>query len=100
MAYESNSVKRMALRSLFRIFTVLVFVSSSIPASLSAQTQLKRISKAERSDGKGYVIRYHFTEAVDSFTVIQPAPDLVQMELFGNNIDTTGIKMPNQSGKI
>lgn len=100
MAYESNSVKRMSLRSLIRSFSVMVFVFSIIPSSISAQAHLKRISKAERGDGLGYVIRYHLTEAVDSFTVIQPAPDLVQMELFGNNIDTTGIKMPNQSGKI
>lgn len=100
MAYESNSVKRMGTRSLFRFFSVLVFVFSLVSSSATAQTHLNRISKAERSDGLGYVIRYHLTEAVDSFTVIQPAPDLIQMELYGSNIDTSGIKMPNQSGKI
>ncbi|GAB5409405.1 MAG: N-acetylmuramoyl-L-alanine amidase [Balneolaceae bacterium] len=71
-----------------------------ISTSSLAQTQLERISKAERSDGLGYVVRYHLSQPIDSFTVIQPAPDLVQMELFADDIDTTGIRLFEQDGKI
>ncbi len=100
MTYEFNPLKRIQKCSLFRISAVLVFVFSFISTSTFAQPHLERISKAERSDGLGYVVRYHLSAPVDSFTVIQPAPDLVQMELFADNIDTTGIQMFNQEGKI
>lgn len=82
--------------TLFRICSVLVI----LPLAVQAQTSLDRISKAERSDGLGYVVRYHFSQPIDSFTVIQPAPDLIQMELFANDIDTSGIQMPIEQGKI
>ncbi len=100
MTYEFNSFKRMPVYSLFRFFPALVFVFSFISASAFAQPHLERISKAERSDGLGYVVRYHLSQPVDSFTVIQPAPDLVQMELFAEEIDTTGLLVFDQEGKI
>lgn len=53
---------------------------------------LNRISTSERSDGKGYVIRLHMDQRADSFSVYQPTADLIQMTLYGNGIDTTGIK--------
>lgn len=100
MTYEFNPLKRIQMCSLFRIFSVLIFVSSLIGTSAFAQPHLERISKAERSDGLGYVVRFHLSAPLDSFNVIQPAPDLIQMELFADNIDTTGIQMFNQEGKI
>ena len=74
-----------------------VFIASSM---LSAQNKLSRISTVDRSDGKGAVIRYHFEEAIDSFEVIQPAPDLVQMVLYGSDIDTSGIQFPPEGQKV
>jgi len=53
----------------------------------------------DRSDGKGAVIRYHFEQAVDSFEVLQPAPDLIQMVLYGD-IDTTNIQLPEEGIKV
>ncbi len=100
MAYELRPIKRIQACSLFRLIPALIFVFTLFSPALPAQTQLERISKAERSDGLGYVVRYHLSQPVDSFTVIQPAPDLIQMELFHDNIDTTGIKIFNQEGKI
>lgn len=100
MFYELNPNKRMPQYSLFRFITVLAFVFSIISTAVIAQPKLERISKAERSDGLGYVVRYHMSEAVDSFTVIQPAPDLIQMELFAEAIDTNGVKIFNAEGKI
>lgn len=82
-----------------RICTVLV-IFFSISQTSSAQIQFDRVSKAERSDGLGYVVRFHFDQPIDSFEVIQPASDLIQMQLFGNNIDTTGIQLPEIGGKI
>lgn len=82
-----------------RICTVLV-IFFSISQTSSAQIQFDRVSKAERSDGLGYVVRFHFEQPIDSFEVIQPASDLIQMQLFGNNIDTTGIQLPEIGGKI
>ncbi len=100
MTYELTPLKRMLLYSLFRFCAVLMFVFSLISTSSFAQPHLERISKAERSDGLGYVIRYHLSERVDSFMVIQPAPDLIQMELFAEDIDTSGIQIFEQQGKI
>lgn len=100
MAYELNSHNRIFRYSLSRLIPFCAIFISSLYAPLLAQTQLERISKAERSDGLGYVIRYHFTQSVDSFTVIQPAPDLIQMQLFASDIDTSGIRLPRTEGKI
>lgn len=100
MTYELTPSKRIQWCSLFRLCAVLTFVFSLISISSVAQPHLERISKAERSDGLGYVVRYHFSTPIDSFTVIQPAPDLIQMELFAEGIDTTGIQIFEQEGKI
>lgn len=67
---------------------------------LPAQVKLDRISAVERSDGKGYVIRYHLDTMVDSFKVIQPASDLIQMVLYAEDIDTTGISFPPVTDKF
>jgi len=73
-----------------------VFLSSNT----YAQTQLSRISAVERSDGKGLVVRYHLSEAVDSFFVSQPAHDLIQMGIYDSEIDTSGIQLPPVSETI
>lgn len=65
-----------------------------------AQTHLHRVSNTARSDGMGYVVRYHMTAPVDSFDILQPAPDLIQMVLYDEDIDTTGLKLPEQSEKL
>lgn len=85
------------LRSyLLRFTTVLVFVLLG-SAMTYAQSDLNRISNVARSDGKGYVVRYHFTAAVDSFDLMQPSPDLIQMVLYDESIDTSGILLPDES---
>jgi len=75
-----------------------IFLFSCI--SSYAQTQLHRVSNTARSDGMGYVIRFHQTAPVDSFEVLQPAPDLIQMVLYDDEIDTTGLQLPEQSEKL
>lgn len=67
------------------------------PGNLSAQNQLDRISVHERSDGKGYVFRYHLAEEVDSFAISQPSPDLIQLMLYSPSLDTLDFTHPNES---
>lgn len=78
----------------------LCFFSLILSSSLLAQSHLTRVSNTARSDGQGYVVRYHLTAPVDSFEVIHAAPDLVQMVLYKPDIDTTGIIFPEQSQKL
>lgn len=61
---------------------------------LSAQTELNRVSAVERSDGKGFVVRFHLSNAIDSSTVIQPSTDLLQMVIYSPEIDTTNFRYP------
>jgi len=100
MTFQPKSISNMSGYVVFRFFAVLGLLLSLVSIPTQAQVQLERISKAERSDGLGYVVRYHFDQPIDSFTVIQPAPDLIQMQLYANSIDTSGIRMPSQGGKI
>ncbi len=69
----------------------------TFPAHLSAQNTLERISAVERSDGKGFVVRYHLSELTDSFKVAQPAADLIQMKLYGQDLDTLNFRFPPQT---
>ena len=85
-----------ALRCLlFALPLLFIFLIQSTP--VSAQTTLERISAVERGDKLGHVVRFHLTQAADSFKVVQPSPDLIQVKLYGQNIDTTGItkQQPN-----
>ena len=73
-----------------RFLTIaLLFSLASIfaPAQTLAQPALERLSLTERSDGKGYVIRFHLTEAADSFKVKHPKPDLIQMMIYSNDLN-------------
>jgi len=98
--FNRNTQKRMLrIRSLCTFAFVFLISFTALSSSLYAQNALSRISTVDRSDGKGAVIRYHFEEAVDSFEVLQPAPDLIQMVLYGD-IDTTGIQLPNEGEKV
>lgn len=77
----------------------LLFISL-VSTDLFAQNVLERVSNTGRSDGLGYVIRYHLTAPVDSFEIIQPANDLIQMVLYDQDLDTTGLKLPERSEKL
>ena len=79
---------------------LLLFIFLFSCVSSYAQTQLYRVSNTARSDGMGYVVRFHQAAPVDSFEVIQPAPDLIQMVLYDEEIDTTGLQLPEQSEKL
>lgn len=86
----------MSVQILFAISLIFGTLNSA-PAQ---DNSLTRISSTERSDGKGYVIRFHLEEAVDSFRVYQPSIDLIQMTLFGNKLDTTEVDIPSNHGSF
>ncbi|MDZ7690602.1 MAG: N-acetylmuramoyl-L-alanine amidase [Balneolaceae bacterium] len=69
---------------------LLLLVTFSVSAQKS-ENILNRVSTAERSDGKGYVVRFHLAQKVDSFKVTQPETDLIQMTLYGGNISGDAI---------
>lgn len=78
-----------------RFIGLLLLFSGSISLTdLSAQTELNRVSAVERSDGKGFVVRFHLSNAIDSSTVIQPSTNLLQMVIYSPEIDTTNFRYP------
>lgn len=95
-------LKHISFSSIFRkfwsLFLAFLFLSCSLPMLGNAQDNpLKKVTTAERSDGKGQVIRFNLEEPVDSFEVYQPDLDLIQMTLYQENIDTADIKLPDIS---
>lgn len=84
------------LRTGFLLGLCLIFSVAGF-AQNNQLNNLKRVSAAERSDGKGYVIRFHLAEKADSFRVFQPTTDLIQMTLYGEDIDTTEIRLTESS---
>lgn len=82
-------------RQAFKFFALIFLVSGTLfLPPLSAQTELTRVSAVERSDGNGFVVRYHLTEPIDSSTVIQPSSNLIQMVIYSAGLDTTGFRYP------
>lgn len=90
------------LSKMKRVFIFVFFILAGVSISFvaekaSAQTALERISANERSDGKGYVVRYHLSQMVDSSKIVQSAPDLIQMKLYSDYLDTLNLRMPPQT---
>lgn len=77
-------------------FALLLFCMLLSAVSLQAQTELNRISATERSDGNGFVVRYHLSQPADSFRVLQPAPDRIQMILYSGDLDTVSLQLPDE----
>lgn len=81
------------INSLIRIGIFFTFCFLISAGAVAQDNQLNFVSSAERSDGKGYVLRYHLDQKIDSFRVYQPTTDLIQMTLYGENVDTTGVRV-------
>lgn len=89
----------MRTHRLYQVLPLIAILLFAFTESM-AQTHLQRVSNTARSDGMGYVVRYHLSAPVDSFDILQPAPDLIQMVLYDSDIDTTGLVLPEQSEKL
>ena len=74
-----------------------LFITSSV---FGQDNILSRVSATERGDNKGYVVRYHLAQKIDSFRVFQPIPDLIQMTVYSDKLDTTDITVPAKNPVI
>ena len=85
------------------LLTLLVLMSLAGPAtssgslSDSASPELTRISAVERSDGKGFVVRFHMSEKIDSISVYQPSAELLQIVLYETGLSSQAIDLPEES---
>lgn len=83
------------------VFLLLAGITFSINSiKVVAQPTLERITTHERSDGKGYVIRYHLSALADSFRVVQPEPELIQLIIYADGIDTLEQQSNRVSGPL
>lgn len=90
-------MERILILTTFLICGILLLLC---PAKIFAQNDLERISVTERSDGKGYVIRFHLTEVADSFRVAHPEPDLIQLMIYSDNLNPQDFIKPDDSEAI
>lgn len=84
-------------RNFLPLLLISVILCLGLVSEGNTQPALERISTIERSDGKGYVVRYHLTEMVDSFRVHHSSPDFIQMSLYSQELDTVNYRPPASS---
>lgn len=82
------------MRLLFLILTTTLFTGFCVLETVQAQVQLERISVAERSDSRGYVIRNHLSERPDSFRVAQPEANRIQFLIYDENLAVENFQQP------
>lgn len=78
----SNLVKTNLLVTVAALFTFIF----GIYENSTAQNRLDRISVTERSDGRGFVVRFHLTESVDSFAIAHIEQQRMQLAIFNDEI--------------
>ncbi len=90
----------------FHLLTLWVLLTiSGIVAPLSpiqsarASDPLDRVSTVERSDGLGYVVRFHMSSRPDSFFIWQPNPKLIQLALYKDGVSAGNITTGNNNGE-
>lgn len=79
---------------------LLLFAVTVMPLYAYAQPVLERISVTERADGGGFVLRYHLTEPVDSFKVVQAEMNRVQMLLYSSPLQAVNYRPPDDAHVI
>lgn len=90
-------MERIRILTMIMLYGMILLL---IPVQSVAQTDLERISVTERSDGLGYVVRFHLTEAADSFRVAHPEPDLIQMMIYSEQLNPEDFIKPEDSDAI
>ncbi len=74
------------------LFLTLSFTNASAEnvsqniLSVSSDPVIERITSTPRGDGLGYVIRLHTSAVIDSFVLVQPKVNLIQVLLYGNQL--------------
>ncbi|MFU8812822.1 MAG: N-acetylmuramoyl-L-alanine amidase family protein [Balneolaceae bacterium] len=87
-------------RQILLLTGLLVCIWSLLTPELHAQETLSRISAVERSDGNGFVIRYHLSSMIDSSDVYQPRENLIQMMLYAPMHDTLNFRKLESNAAI
>lgn len=83
------------MRTLFKRLSISLIISfCGLFGTVQAQVQLERISITERSDGRGYVVRNHFSVSPDSFRVSQPEANRIQVLIFAEGLDMENFQQP------
>ena len=100
LTVQSHNPGNKKMRFKYKLHALTLLFLSLVSSDLFAQNVLDRVSNTGRSDGLGYVVRYHLSAPVDSFEIIQPANDLIQMVLYDQDLDTTGLQLPERSEKL
>lgn len=100
LTVQSHNPGNKKMRFKYKLHALTLLLLSLVSSDLFAQNVLDRVSNTGRSDGLGYVVRYHLSAPVDSFEIIQPANDLIQMVLYDQDLDTTGLQLPERSEKL
>lgn len=78
------------------LFFILLIVLPLI-STANAQTKgdidpvLSSVSIAKRHDHKGYVVRFSMNTPADSFVVIQPSHNLVQVAIYKSNLNISAV---------
>lgn len=80
-------------------FFSLYQIAYSFPSGGNSTT-LSRISVATRHDHKGYVVRFYLSSPVDSFLVLQPSKNRIQLLLYKKSIDHEKLKVDPQAGPL
>lgn len=85
---QNNSRKSSCTIPVSRNILVFAFFLLFFASSVYAQNKdiLKRISVAKRGDNRGYVVRFAMTSPADSFVVMQPSANLIQLAIYKKNI--------------
>lgn len=78
----------------------LIALFNLIPITTAAQSVLERVSITERADQKGLVVRHHITERADSFKVVQPNDQLIQVMIYSRDLRTSGFTPPDMKPGI
>jgi N-acetylmuramoyl-L-alanine amidase len=79
----------------FRLFILFCLLLAGVVTTIQAQpSPLPNISVATRSDGLGFVVRLHLASPADSFKLIQPSADLIQVAVYKNGIHVAAVRLP------
>jgi len=82
-----------------RLLGCALFIALAFPLTAVAGSDIARISFAERSDNKGYVVRIHTTGKVSAYSVERPSPTEVQLVLYRAGV-TNGLRRDDPRGPV
>lgn len=105
MRSSSSKPDNAGYRSIDRVALLMCYILAFsllscilFPEKVSgARDVLEQVSTVERSDGLGYVVRFHLTSQPDSFYIWQPNPKLIQLALYKEDIQSDHINTGNNN---